>query len=179
MELTDNYWVRDSSLSTNDVSTTNGVNVDLTTGSFSQDATFVFNPVNYTLKNSVSTWYNYKKSYDRFFYFYNEKTAYQIPHSIDWYLSNDNGTSWKKIGGIDTGNQNNYNQTSGATSSYATRYYSHSILVPAEMDLKVEFSFPFDYTPDNIPSSLDLPRTVFAVIRSGKWRTIYSSETIV
>jgi len=178
--LLDNYWVRNTNttFTFNDDGATNSVNVILNSGTFSQDAQFIFNPISYSSKDSRSTWTNTKKPYDRFFYFYTPQSNYKLIHQIEWYLSNDDQLNWKQIGHLDTGNQDNYNQESGGTSSYATRYYSQSVMVPAEMDFKVKFSFPFDYTPDTTPAISSLQSVIFTVFRSGKWRTSNSDTSI-
>jgi len=178
--LLDNYWIRSSNsiLSNNDQGSTNSVNVILNTGSFSQDMQLIFNPISYVSKDSRSTWINAKKPYDRFFYFYTPPSEYSLIHNIRWYLSNDDQLNWKQIGHLETGNQNNYNTESGATSSYANRYYSQSVLVPANMDFRITISFPFDFVSNTIIATYSLPSVIFTSLRSGNWRTVYSDPNI-
>jgi len=178
--LLDNFWTRNviPSDSFNDTSSGDSVEVILASGTYSQDSKFIFRPGSYTAKNSISSWTNERKPYDRMFYFYNGVSDYHIIHDLSWYLSNDSQTAWKQIGHLETGNQNSYNQEILATSSYATRYYSQSVLVPADMDFKIKFAFPFEYSLSLATATSSLPYFVVTSIRSGKWRTEYSDSSI-
>jgi len=176
----DNYWHRLPLVgdSYNDSSETGGVRVFINTTETSQDTQFMFITNGYTSKDAISSWTSTKKPYDRIFYFHNESGGYHITHELTWYLSNDDGVNWKKIGISETGNLDNYNNESGATSSYAMRYYSNSAIVPANMDFKVKFRFRNDFTPDFAFGTVSAPSVIFSVLRSGVWRTEYSNELI-
>lgn len=176
----DNYWHRLESVndSFNDLSVSGGVRVFKNTTDNSQDTQFMFMTDGYTTRDTISSWVSARKPYDRIFYFHNESGGYHITHELSWYLSNDNGLNWKKIGISETGNLNNYNNESGATSSYAVRYYSNSVLVPANIDFKIKFAFKNAFTPDFSFGTMSAPYIVFSVLRSGIWRTEYSNELV-
>jgi hypothetical protein len=176
----DNYWFRLETVndSFNDLSETGGVRVFKNTMDTSQDTQFMFITNGYTSKDTTSSWVSTKKPYDRIFYFHNGSGGYHITHELSWYLSNDSGFNWKKIGVSETGNLDNFNNEIGATASYAVRYYSNSALVPANMDIKIKFTFRNDFTPDAAFGTVSAPYVVFSVLRSGMWRTEYSNESI-
>jgi hypothetical protein len=178
--VSDNYWskLEDPENSFNDTSESTGVRVFLNSSFDTQDSEFMFITNGYTAKNTVSSWVSNKRPYDRIFYFYNNSYGYHITHELSWYLSNNGGDNWKKIGIVETGNQDSYNQEFGATVSYASRYYSNSVLVPSDMDLKIRFRFRNSFTPDVSFGTSSAPSVIFAVLRSGKWRTDISSDSI-
>ena len=126
----------------------------------------------YTTPTAKSSWVLYPISYDRYLYFYNENEVSPISHLVEWFLLNgeleDSSENWVKIGRYENGNKDNYN-TDGFSSvtNYQTRFYSHSVLIPANMYFKISFVFNKRFNSAFI--GVNYVRT--RIIRAGKWLT--------
>jgi hypothetical protein len=81
----------------------------------------------------------------------------------------DESENWVKIGRYENGNKDDYNiDFPGSTINYQTRFYSHSVLIPANMYFKISFVFNKRFGTNNTYSNvLSFVRT--RIIRAGKW----------
>ena len=130
----------------------------------------------YTAITAKSSWVLYPISYDRYLYFYLENENFPVSHLVEWFLMNDlsdplEPTDWVKIGRYENGNKGNYNiDAPGSTFNYQTRFYSHSVLIPANMYFKISFVFNKTFRISNsFNNILSFVRT--RIIRAGKWST--------
>jgi len=126
----------------------------------------------YTTPTAKSSWVLYSAPYDRYLYFYNENEVSPISHLVEWFLLNsgldDESANWVKIGRYENGNKDNYNTGGFAdVTNYQTRFYSHSVLIPANMWFKISFVFNKRFNASLI--GLNYVRT--RIIRAGKWST--------
>jgi len=162
----DNKWALYSFNTT--ISSGSYVDVLSITASTAQENYFKFRIHNYTSASSINSkeFVNSATDYDRYFYFYNSGDNYQICHKLEWYIGSDD--NWKKIGNIDTGNQDSYNNDSNSETNYAIRYYSQSVLVPSGLKFRIKFSFPYAFGSD-IPTQSQSPWVTFVVVRSGSF----------
>lgn len=150
--------------------TTNTVLVALSTTNQFKDFIFTIKSpyTNRTAKMAYSLTY---KPYDRYLYFYNDGTNV-ITHNVEMFLlavglDPTDANNWVKVGFITNGNQHNWNQGLGIiNTNYQVKYYSQSLIIPANMIFKIKFSFPYDYAVANY-SLQHIVRT--RIIRSGKW----------
>jgi len=135
---------------------------------------FEFRPkAPYNLRTSKASFFLNPTPYDRYLYFYNENENSPISHLVEWFLLSaeldDLSENWVKIGRYENGNKDDYNiDFPGSTTNYQTRFYSHSVLIPANMYFKISFVFNKRFGTNNTYSNvLSFVRT--RIIRSGKW----------
>ena len=148
----------------------NTVLVSLSTTNQFKDFIFTIKSpyTNRTAKMAYSLTY---KPYDRYLYFYNDGTNV-ITHNVEMFLLTvgldpTDANNWVKVGFITNGNQHNWNEGLGnVNTEYQVKYYSHSLIIPANMIFRIKFSFPYDYAVANY-SLQHIVRT--RIIRSGKW----------
>jgi hypothetical protein len=135
---------------------------------------FEFRPkAPYNLRTSKASFFLNPTPYDRYLYFYNENENSPISHLVEWFLLSaeldDLSENWVKIGRYENGNKDDYNiDFPGSTTNYQTRFYSHSVLIPANMYFKISFVFNKRFGTNNTYSNvLSFVRT--RIIRAGKW----------
>ena len=83
----------------------------------------------------------------------------------------DDYENWFKIVQYENGNKDNYNSDNpGSRTNYQNRFYSHSVLIPANMWFKIRFNFDRQF---NISSTYNNGENYVRtrIIRSGKWST--------
>jgi hypothetical protein len=150
--------------------TSNTVLVSLTTTTQFVDFKFEIKSP-YTTVGARKAYVLASKPYDRYLYFYND-IGNAITHNVEMFLligglDAANVNNWVKVGFITTGNQNNWNVGIGDNNTnYQIKFYSHSLIIPANMLFRIKFSFPYRF--ESGPYTLShFVRT--RIIRSGKW----------